>query len=126
MAGRILNRRELRKQTDQAQQAEANVAEPVTAAALPKASARRKGAATPKTTRPRKSKMPPRMRALWCVYDGGMKEIALFDYNQRAAAEEKLAALQNKHKGPYFLQIVKQPMPAAESGGTPPLEASGS
>jgi hypothetical protein len=126
MAGRILNRRELRKQTDQAEQAEANVAAPVTAAALPKASARRKGAAAPKTTRPRKAKMPPRMRALWCVYDGGMKEIALFDYNQRAAAEEKLAALQNKHKGPYFLQIVKQPMPAAESRGTPPLEASGS
>jgi hypothetical protein len=119
MAGRILNRRELRKQTDQAEQAEANLAEPVITAAPPKASARRKGTAAPKTTRPRKSKMPPRMRALWCVYDGGMKEIALFDYNQRAAAEDKLAALQDKHKGPYFLQIVKQLMPTAESGRTP-------
>jgi hypothetical protein len=28
-----------------------------------------------------------------------MKEIALFDYNQRAAAEEKLAELLDKHKG---------------------------
>src|SRR5690349_6672980 len=105
MAGRILNRRELRKQSDQAEQATASVAEPVSMATPPKASARRKGAVAPKTTRPRKSKMPPRMRALWCVYDGGMKEIALFDYNQRAAAEEKLAALQEKHKGPYILQI---------------------
>ena len=41
-----------------------------------------------------------------------MKEVALFDYNQRAAAEAKLAALLDKHKGVYFLQIVKQPMPA--------------
>jgi hypothetical protein len=127
MAGRVLNRRELRKQTDQAEQAEANGAEPATTAAPSKASARRKGTVAPRTTRPRKSKMPPRMRALWCVYDGGMREIALFDYNQRAAAEEKLAALQDKHKGPYFLQLVKQPMPAAESGGAlPQLEASGS
>lgn len=127
MAGRVLNRRELRKQTDQAEQAEANVAEPAAAVIAPKASARRKGAAAPKTTRPRKSKMPPRMRALWCVYDGGMKEIALFDYNQRAAAEAKLAALRDKHKGAYFLQIVKQPMPAAESRAAPPrLESSGS
>lgn len=54
------------------------------------------------------------MRALWCLYDGGMKEVALFDYNQRAAAEEKLATLLAKQKGLYFLQIVKQPMPAAE------------
>jgi hypothetical protein len=127
MAGRILNRRELRKQTDRAEQADPNATEPVTTAVPPKPSARRKGAAAPKTTRPRKSKMPPRMRALWCVYDGGMKEIALFDYNQRAAAEAKLAALLEKHKGPYFLQIVKQQMPAAESGRTPSqLEASGS
>lgn len=115
MADRILNRRELRKQTTQADQA--NAAEAVTTASPPKASARRKGAAAPKTTKPHKSKMPPRMRALWCVNDGGMKEIALFDYNQRAAAEAKLAALQDKHKGPYFLQIVKQPMPAAASRG---------
>jgi hypothetical protein len=126
MAGRILNRRELRKQSEQAEQREANGTEPVATATPPKVSARRKGTAAPKTTKPRKAKMPPRMRALWCVYDGGMKEIALFDYNQRAAAEEKLAALLGKPKGPYFLQLVKQPMPAAESAEAPPqLVATG-
>ena len=41
----------------------------------------------------------------------GHEEVAIFDYNQRAAAEEKLAALRGKQKGVYFLQIVKQPMP---------------
>lgn len=120
MAGRILNRRELRKQTDQAEQAEANGVDPTTTTDPPKVSAGRKSATARKTPKPRKPKMPPRMRALWCVYDGGMKEIALFDYNHRAAAEAKLAAMQDKHKGPYFLQIVKQPMPAAESGGVLP------
>ena len=44
MAGRILNRRELRKQSDQAEQSEAG--------------------ATVKVRKPRKLKSPPRMRAL--------------------------------------------------------------
>jgi hypothetical protein len=119
MAGRILNRRELRRQTDQAEQAEAGGADPVTTVDPPKGASRRKAGAAPKVTKPRKPKLPPRMRALWCVYDGAMKEIALFDYNQRTAAEERLSALQNKQKGPYFLQIVKQPMPAAKSVEAP-------
>jgi hypothetical protein len=114
MAGRILNRRELRKQTDHAKQAEASVTDPATTVALPKGVAKRKSVAAAKVRKPRKSKAPPRMRALWCVYDGGMKEVALFDYNQRAAAEAKLTAMLDKKKGTYFLQIVKQPMPAGE------------
>jgi hypothetical protein len=40
-----------------------------------------------------------------------MKQVAIFDYNQRAAAEEKLAALLGRQKGLYFLQLVKEPMP---------------
>lgn len=50
------------------------------------------------------------MRACSGVFVGGMKEVAIFDYNQRAATEEKLAAPLGKQKGVYFLQIVKQPM----------------
>jgi len=113
MAGRILNRRELRKQADQAEQAEAIVSDPADAVAPTKVAAKRKSAATPKTKKPRKPKAPPRMRACWGVFDGGMKEVAVFDYNQRAAAEEKLAVLLGKQKGLYFIQIVKQPMPDA-------------
>jgi hypothetical protein len=118
MAGRILNRRELRKQTDQAEQAEAGVLDPAATVSPPKAAARRKAGAPPKVRKPRKPKASPRMRALWCVYDGGMKEVALFDYNQRAAAEQKLATLLGKQKGTYFLQIVKQPMSSGEPAET--------
>lgn len=115
MAGRILNRRELRKQTDQAEQAAAEVVDVAATAAPAKAAAKKKTAAAARVKKPRKPKAPPRMRALWCVYDGGMKEVALFDYNQRDAAEAKLAAMLDRQKGTYFLQLVKQPMPAAES-----------
>ncbi len=116
MAGRILNRRELRRQSDQVEQAESSVSDLAATVALPDGVAKRKSGAAAKVSKPRKPKSPPRMRALWCVYDGGMKEVALFDYNQRAAAEEKLTAMLDKKKGMYFLQIVKQPMPAAEPG----------
>jgi hypothetical protein len=113
MAGRILNRRELREQNDQAEQAEegADIAATLT---LTVGVVKRKSGAAAKVRKPRKPKKPPRMRALWCIYDGGMKEVALFDYNQRSAAEEKLAAMLDKKKGAFFLQIVKQPMLAAE------------
>jgi hypothetical protein len=110
MAGRILNRRELRKQTDHAEQSGLDVSEPA---------AGRKAGTAPKVRKPRKPKAAPRMQASWCVYNGSMKEVARFDYNQRAAAEEKLAALLGKQKGLYFLQIVKQPMPAAGSAAAP-------
>ena len=67
----------------------------------------------------RKTRAKKRMRARWGVFDGSMKQVAIFDYNQRAAADEKLADLREKKKGLHFMQIVKEPMPealAAEGG----------
>jgi hypothetical protein len=43
-----------------------------------------------------------------------MKQVAIYDYNQRIAADEKLADLDAKKKG-HFLQIVKEPMPDVPS-----------
>lgn len=105
MAGRILNRRELRKQEDQAEAVVAAVVE-----ASPKKKARAKTAALKK---PRARKAPPRLRARWGVFDAGMKQVAIYDYNQRAAADEKLAELLGRNKGIHFLQMVKELMPEA-------------
>jgi hypothetical protein len=55
------------------------------------------------------------MRARWGVFDASMKQVAIYDYNQRTAADEKLADLLAKRKGSHFLQIVKEPMPEAAS-----------
>jgi hypothetical protein len=65
--------------------------------------ARRKTSETPRVRKPRKPKAPLHRQARWCVFDEGMKEVAIFDYNQRAAAEEKLASLLGKQRGVYFL-----------------------
>ncbi len=113
MAGRIRNRRELRDQADQAerQEASAPAADAEAAEAAPKKKAKAKRPAVPRVKKPRAKKAPPRMRARWGVFDGAMKQVAVFDYNQRVAADEKLADLLGRQKGPYFLQIVKEPMP---------------
>ena len=118
MAGRTLNRRELRRQAEQAEQAEA-VAPGVTPTEVPPGKkGKAKAPAAPRARKPRAPKVPPRLRARWGVFDGGMKQVAIFDYNQRPAADAKLADLTARKKGTHFLQIVKdlmpQPVPAEE------------
>ena len=119
MAGRTLNRRELRRQNDQADQIVEAGSEPSpegeSVAKVVKVKAAK---AAPKVRKPRKVKAPPRMRACWAVFDGAMKQVARFGYSDRVAAEEKLAELLAKKKGTHFLQIVKEPMPEPE-----PIEA---
>jgi len=113
MAGRVLNRRELRKQSDQAeQQSEAAPAVVEVAEAPPaKKKARAKAPAAPRVKKPRAKKAPPRMRARWGVFDGGMKQVAVFDYNQRTAAEAAVLDLHSRKKGIHFLQIVRTRCP---------------
>jgi hypothetical protein len=115
MAGRILNRRELREQADQAERRETPAAD---AAAAGKKKAKGKAPGTSRAKTPRKKKAPARLRARWGVFDAGMKQVAIFDYNQRAAAEEKVADLLARKKTPHFLQIVKEPMPEPASDAT--------
>jgi hypothetical protein len=101
MARRILNRRELREQAEQMPRQEATDADAAGAGGAPvkkKGKARRP--AIPKGKKPRPKKAAPRLCARWGVFDGGMKQVAVFDYNQRAAAEEKVAALLARNKGP--------------------------
>jgi hypothetical protein len=122
MAGRILNRRALREQADQVEQSEAIVSDrPPVAAPLTK-HRKAKAPIAPKVKKVRAKKTPPRMRARWGVFDAGMKQLAIFDYNQRAAADAKVADLLAKKKGCYFLQIVKEPMPDPVPADAPALE----
>jgi hypothetical protein len=115
MAKRVLNRRQLRDDADAAAKAEAEA--PTTEAVADgapvkkKAAPRKKAAAGPRPKRVPKKKDPVKMRARWAVFDGGMKQIAVFDYNDRGAADQKLADMNAKKSGAYFLQLVKEPMP---------------
>jgi hypothetical protein len=109
MAGRLLNRREMREPAASVEALAPDVP------AIVAASRKKRTPAATKVRKPRAKKAPPRLRARWGVFDGGMKQVAIFDYNQRAAANDKLADLRAKHKWLYFLQIVKDPMPEPEA-----------
>ena len=122
MAGRILNRRALREQADQVEQSEALTSDTAVVAIPPKKPPKTKAPAAPKVKKTRAKKAPPRLRARWGVFDAGMKQVAIFDYNQRAAADEKLAELIARKKGIHFLQIVKEPMPEPAPAEAPLLE----
>ncbi len=117
MATRLLNRRALREQADQTESP--GTTAPAAEAPAPKKKSRAKAPAAPRVRKARPKKAPPRMFARWGVFDGGMKQVAIFDYNQRAAADEKMADLNARKKAGHFLQIVKEPMaepePAADA-----------
>jgi hypothetical protein len=159
MAGRILNRRELRKQADDAEARESQQDSEVAdedeevddadeddgdeddgdedegseadaedelddEAPRPAKKKPAKAKARPvKARQPRKPKAVPRMRARWGVFDASMKQVAVFDYNQRAAADAKAAELAAKKNGTFFLQLVKEPMPDAAPADAPAPKA---
>jgi hypothetical protein len=110
MAKRILNRREMRKASDEAEKRQREQKPGEDQEPAPKKGAKAKSA-TPKVKKPRKKKEPPRICARWGVFDAAMRQVAIFDYNQRAEADRKIADLTAKKNAVYFLQIVKEPMP---------------
>ena len=70
--------------------------------------------AKPKATKPRKSaktKVPVRMRVRWAVVNDALKQVAVFDYAQKAEADQRAADLIGKGKGHHFVHQVKEPMP---------------
>ena len=104
MAGRIRSRLDLRRMAELAEQRG-----PATPDNVPDVT---RGAAA---RRPRGQRGPARVCARWGVFDGAMKLVAAFDYNQRAQAEQKVAELNARRTGTYFLQIIKEAM--SEPGG---------
>jgi hypothetical protein len=95
MARKILNRRELREESDAAERAEA-----VPAPAAKKPPAKRK-------SRPKVAK-EVRLKAFWGVFNQSMRRISVFDYSERAQAQKKAAELSESQKSPHFVQLVKE------------------
>src|SRR5437016_14172013 len=84
MARRTLNRHELRKQAEQAEQ----LAPGTAVAEAPAKKTRAKATSATKVKKPRKKKEPPRLCARWGIFDNSMKQVASFAYNQRGDADQ--------------------------------------
>jgi len=95
MARKIVNRKVLREEAEAAEAAE-----------KPK----RKTAKRKTAKRKSRSKEPSevRIKLFWGVFNQSMKRIALFEHDQKKAAEQKAKALSQSGKSPHFVQKVKE------------------
>jgi hypothetical protein len=120
MAGKPLNRLELRRQHDAAEpldpmedesedlneDAEDDDSE---SSKKPKKKAKAPSKAKSKTAKA--AKPAARMRVVWTVMSDAFKPVATFEYSQKAAAETKAAELSARGKGTHFVVRTKEAMP---------------
>jgi hypothetical protein len=53
-----------------------------------------------------------RVKLFWGVYNHAMKRVALYDFNQKKAAEKRAKELSAGGKPPHFVAKVKEPVTA--------------
>lgn len=119
MAGKPLNRLELRRQNDAAEPLDPMEDESEELADDPddddaqERKPKKKPKAPPKSKAksPKAAKPAARMRIVWVVTNDAFKPVGTFEYAQKEAAEARAAELTAKGKGTHFLQKVKEPMP---------------
>lgn len=123
MAGKPLNRLELRRQReaaepldpmeDETEEVVEEVGEDEVAERRPKkkpkAAAKPKAKAKAKSSRS-SSKPAARMRIVWVVLNDAFKPVGTFEYNQKEAAEARAAELTAKGKGTHFVSRTKEAM----------------
>jgi hypothetical protein len=97
MARRILNRKELREESDAAAALQVGEEKP---AKKPAAPAKRK----PRT----KLNKEVRLKAFWGVFNQALTPVVLFEYSQQKEAQTKAEELTQSKKTPHFVQLVKK------------------
>jgi len=108
MARRILNRKELREESEAAERLEADdehleeehEEEEVAATKAVKKPAKRKSRA--------KVAKEVRLKAFWGVFSQSLTSVATFEYSQREQADAKAKELTESKKTPHFVQLVKR------------------
>ena len=124
MAGKPLNRLDLRRQReaaepldpmeDETDEVVEEVEEEEVVEKKPKK--KPKAPAKPKAKSSRSAKPAARMRIVWVVLNDAFKPVATFEYTQKEAAETKAAEMTAKGKGTHFVQRTKEPMPEDAPG----------
>ncbi len=125
MAGKPLNRLELRRQReavepldpmeDETEETVETVEEEEVVERRPKKKAKAPAKSKAKSSRS-SSKPTARMRIVWAVLNDAFKPVGTFDYSQKEAAEARAAELTAKGKGTHFVSRTKEPMPEDAPG----------
>ena len=66
------------------------------------------GAVKKKAKRKKKAAAIVRMKVFWGVFNHAMKRVALYEFNQRKAAEKRAKELTDSGKPPHFVMKVKE------------------
>jgi len=117
MAGKPLNRLELRRQNDAAEpldpmEVEADeLLDDAEEEDGQERRAKKKKAPAKKPKAVKAAKPAARMRIVWTVMNDAFKPVGTFEYAQKEAADARAAELTAKGKGPHFVQKTKEPMP---------------
>ena len=119
MAGKPLNRMDLRRQHDAAEPLDPmeDEAEDIVEDSDEEESEGRKPkkkAKAPSKAKAKAVKVPKpsaRMRIVWTVMNDAFKQVGLFEYNQKEAADARAAELTARGKGTHFVMKSKEPMP---------------
>lgn len=118
MAGKPLNRLELRRQNDAAEPLDPMEDEADDLVddsddddgQERKPKKKPKAAAKPKAKAVKTAKPAARMRIVWSVMNDAFKTVGTFEYSQKEAAQARADELTAKGKGTHFLQKTKEPM----------------
>jgi len=98
MARKVLNRKELREESEAAERLQSEEKKTAKKAAKPKA--KRKSRA--------KVAKEVRLKAFWGVFNQSLRRVALFEHSERKQAEKKAKELGDSQKTPHFVQLVKE------------------
>lgn len=108
MARKVINRRELREQSDAAAvRGDSADAADVAEGEEGGAKTKKKKAATKRKSRA-KSAEPARLKLFWGVFNQASKRIAKYDFTQKKQADAKAAELSTGGKNPHFVAKVKE------------------
>ena len=123
MAGKPLNRLELRRQNDAAEPLDPMEDESEDLAedgdddeSERKVKKKVKAPAKSKAKAAKPVKPAARMRIVWSVLNDAFKPVATFEYSQKDAAAARAAELTAKGKGTHFVMKTKEPMPENAPG----------
>jgi len=117
MAGKPLNRLELRRQNDAAEPLDPmedesdDLVDETEDDDGQERRVKKKKAPVKKAKAVKPTKPAARMRIVWTVMNDAFKPVGTFEYAQKEAAEARAAELTAKGKGPHFIQKTKEPMP---------------
>jgi hypothetical protein len=124
MAGKPLNRLDMRRQREAAEPLDPmedetdEVVEESDDEEVVEKKPKKKPKAAPKSKAKssRSAKPAARMRIVWVVLNDAFKPVGTFDYSQKEAAEARAAELTAKGKGTHFVQRTKEAMPEDAPG----------